>query len=361
MNSRPALFLLLGALACHTSSGRKVQAGAAGSVSIDTVPVLDIGSVDASGSVVFTNVIDAARLSSGVIVVADRGSRSIRFFSPRGVRVREVGRKGEGPGEYGLLTWIKRCAPDTLYIWDARYSRMTVLDSAGAFVRQFALPGNSDAISCTNSSIFVVLGYPKGDGMYSEHSPPTTAELTAYSSDGSRLHAFGSVSFGVLRPLAARTTVAVTGDRVFVGPGDSASIRVMTLSGTPLTPIALGVAGRPVEPRHYSAAIEHLLFFFMVPKDRERPREILFKIPAPKVLPAYREIFTDPTGAIWAVTSPLGDGVTVLQGADSLGKPLGVLRIPVELDVHEIGRDYLLGIAENASGEQRVLLYRLHR
>ena len=361
MIRRLALFLLLAILACQPSPARQRQASDTGSVSIDTVPELDIGAEDAAGSVVFMDVIDATRLSSGVIVVADRASHSLRFLTPQGALLREVGRKGAGPGEYDWLTSLEQCAPDSLFVLDQRQRRITVVDSAGKFIRQFGAPGESEAIRCTNPDTFIELGYPKEGGMFSADSPPTTAELTSYSSDGHPLHNFGLVPFGILRPLAARTTIAVSGGRVFVGPGDSAFVRVMTLSGTSLPAIVLGTTGRAVEPRHYTAEIEHILLFFRIPEDRERPREILLKIPAPKFLPAYREIFTDPTGAIWAVTSPLGEGVTVLEGADSLGRPLGELRIPLELDVHEIGRDYLLGIAENASGDQRVLLYRIRR
>jgi hypothetical protein len=97
------------------------------------------------------------------------------------------------------------------------------------------------------------------------------------------------------------------------------------------------------------------------PEERVRPREILMRIPAPATMPAFRELLADPTGAVWAVTSPAGEAVTVLEGIDSLGRPFPPLRLPGDLEVQAVGRDHILALAEDADGTQRVLVFKLTR
>jgi hypothetical protein len=61
------------------------------------------------------------------------------------------------------------------------------------------------------------------------------------------------------------------------------------------------------------------------------------------------------------VTSVPGDGVTIIQAAEPDGRVVGEVRLPVEMDVFEIGSDYLLGAYQLPDGEQRVAAYRFSR
>jgi hypothetical protein len=361
MINRLALFLLLSTVACQRSPAGKVQASAVASVSIDTIPELDIAAIDTSGAVVFMNVTDATRLSSGVIVVADRGGPSLRFLTPRGALVREVGRKGTGPGEFQILHWLEQCGTDAIYAWDPWQARMTVFDSAGRLVRQFSFPARPSDWSCNSQGISATLSSVQGFALESETAPPMTAELATFARDGVLLHSFGRITMRKNRPLAAVAAIVVAGDRLYFGGGDSTLVTVTTLTGNPISTVVLGVAGRPVTQAMYEATIDHSLLDLIRAEDREPLRKYLLKVPAPDHLPAFRALLADPTGAVWAVTSPFGAGVTELQGIDSLGHALGVLRLPRDLVVREIGRDYLLALAESGEGEQHVLLYRLHR
>lgn len=74
-------------------------------------------------------------LASGQVVVANSGSRELRFFDARGRHLRTVGRGGEGPDEFGFLSTVWRGPGDTLVVMDPRRRRLVVFDSAGSFVR----------------------------------------------------------------------------------------------------------------------------------------------------------------------------------------------------------------------------------
>jgi hypothetical protein len=322
---------------------------------------VDLAATDSLGRDRFGNATDATRLSGGIIVVADRGSMSLRFLSQDGTVLRAVGRKGAGPGEFQMLHWLEQCGTDAIYAWDPWQARATEFDSVGRFIRQFSFPARPSVWSCNSQGLSASLSSVQGFAFPSETAAPMTAELATYDHDGRLLHSFGRIVVGANRPLAAVAAIAVAGNRLYFGSGDSTLVTVTTLAGTPLTPVSLGVAGRPVSRAMYAAAIEHTLLGLIRAEDRDLPRKYMLKVPAPDHLPAFRALLADPTGAIWAVTSPFGVGVTELQGIDSLGRPLGELHLPRELDVREIGRDYLLGLTENGEGEQHILLYRIRR
>jgi hypothetical protein len=61
------------------------------------------------------------------------------------------------------------------------------------------------------------------------------------------------------------------------------------------------------------------------------------------------------------VASFPGDGATILQAVEPDGRVVGELRLPVEMDLFEIGMDYILGAYQLPDGEQRVSAYQFRR
>lgn len=62
----------------------------------------------------------------GNIYVADRWV--IRVFAPDGRLVRNIGRQGNGPGEFGTLSSVELMPGDSLYAFDGELSRVTVFE-----------------------------------------------------------------------------------------------------------------------------------------------------------------------------------------------------------------------------------------
>lgn len=69
----------------------------------------------------------------------------------------------------------------------------------------------------------------------------------------------------------------------------------------------------------------------------------------------------DPDGNVWVVLSLLGDSATTLRVFARDGRVVGDVAIPAELDVLEIGSDYLLASGEDAEGEAWVRMHRVRR
>jgi len=84
-------------------------------------------------------------LGADQLVVANSGSLTIRYFSLEGVLLREVGRGGEGPGEFGLLHTVHRFGPDTVAAWDPGLRRITLFDASGRTGRTVAVDIEAEA------------------------------------------------------------------------------------------------------------------------------------------------------------------------------------------------------------------------
>lgn len=71
----------------------------------------------------------------GVTVVADHGSRSLRYFSPEGQLKFSVGGEGGGPGEFMGIGGLWRYGADSLLVFDPAQQRGTVWDVEGKIAR----------------------------------------------------------------------------------------------------------------------------------------------------------------------------------------------------------------------------------
>ena len=93
------------------------------------------------------------------------------------------------------------------------------------------------------------------------------------------------------------------------------------------------------------------------PDIREQGRAVYAAIPMPDQTPAYRALLVDADDRLWAVVSPRGALETELHGIDRATGRRIEFRIREPVDVVEIGSDYVLAIAEDELGQQRILVY----
>ena len=95
---------------------------------------LRIGLVNGPEEYAFTQ-IDALLVGAeGSIYVVDLHSQGIRQFDRNGQFVRWIGREGEGPGEFRSILGIGALSDGRFSIWDYGNRRITVYDSAGAYI-----------------------------------------------------------------------------------------------------------------------------------------------------------------------------------------------------------------------------------
>lgn len=79
--------------------------------------------------------------SKGVIYLLDAHGPVVRAYGPDGVHIRNIGRDGEGPGEYSSPDGIAVLDDGRLLVRDPPNARITVFDSLGTLLQEWPLTG----------------------------------------------------------------------------------------------------------------------------------------------------------------------------------------------------------------------------
>lgn len=96
---------------------------------------LRFGELDGAPEYTFGRVNGLAVSESGVIWVVDSQVPVIRRYDPDGRYLGDVGREGQGPGEYGdRVEGIQPYPDGRMAIYDPRNARVTVYDTAGTYL-----------------------------------------------------------------------------------------------------------------------------------------------------------------------------------------------------------------------------------
>lgn len=359
-------------------------AGSAGAqlreLKVGLTPMLILGDNENDESTTFAGVDGSTRLPDGRIVVGDRGAYSVRVFSADGKPLKQLGRKGSGPGEFQYLARLWRCG-DEIFAYDIQNGyRVTVFSLELTYKREFRFGGPdlnspySSATACNANKQFIHFGWDK--------SPPTDGVIRkgvpfwfsrADEKVEARIGQFpGSERWGKITsaqtagsrplPFGKQPVIAIGTNRAYVGTAETFEIMVFDLSGkrigllqdnVPLTPVTKADIDKEIAltPGNISAATQKRL--------EASYAEILL----PKTMPAYGAFVVDALDNLWvqdykrAVSKQVRWTVFAPDG-----KLLARVMLPTDLTVHEIGRDYILGRYQDVEeAVPQVRLYRLTR
>lgn len=367
----PVVTLLFSLLAaCGNVEQTRRANGVPDQWTVDSVPIVDIIGTSVDGSVVLSEPIGGTRLPDGGIVVADRMASAVQFFDAEGRLLRATGRMGGGPGEFELLNWFGRCAQDTVYAWDARLRRMTLLAADGELQTTYGLPRDPgtdrppELLACSSAGVFASAAEDGTQG----YRAPLTGEgsrmrgpVLVTDGRGTIAGRVPNVPLYELRPLGRVVRLAVGGDRMYVATNDSAWVSVYGLDGLHLLDIAMGLELQPPTRHAFETAVEAQVRVFRDADMREGMQARLLEVEMPEYVPPVTALFVDPHGLLWVQTSEPGAPSTRLQVHDQSGSVRAVLTVPRELTIFEVGSDYVLGAFEDSLGEPHVVLWALRR
>jgi 6-bladed beta-propeller protein len=82
----------------------------------------------------FQRVSSGALLRDGSVAMFDEGSKTLFLLAANGTGITEVGREGEGPGEFQAGESVEVGAGDTLVVYDPRLRRLSSFDRSGRFL-----------------------------------------------------------------------------------------------------------------------------------------------------------------------------------------------------------------------------------
>jgi hypothetical protein len=114
---------------------------ATGSADLELVEEVRLGSIEGPPETSFGNVVSVAVTADGTTYVADVQVPVIRIFGAEGEYVGDLGRDGEGPGEYEGLWALAALPGGEIAVWHD-FAQVTVFGPDGAFRTRFTAPLN---------------------------------------------------------------------------------------------------------------------------------------------------------------------------------------------------------------------------
>jgi hypothetical protein len=196
------------------------------------VEELRIGVIDGDPRYTLGRVGDVVEASDGTIWIADDQLLAIRRYSPRGEHLGDVGRRGDGPGEFASIYGM-RASGDRVAVFDPNNARVQWFDLSGRYVEGFRAP--TDGLVIVNPFAPPLEATSDGDlvlltSVPDPSAPPTPDGRIPRKLVWLRLSASGEVRDTIPRPAPN---------------ADGAGTRVLTSSV--MNPLGYRVEGRNAE------------------------------------------------------------------------------------------------------------------
>lgn len=322
--------------------------------SISGTPVLDLAGTEGDRAR-FLNLTAAASLRHGSLAVVDGfGEKVVLLDSARG-SPRNFGSPGSGPGEFRMPQWVGECRPDSLFVWDAMTSRISVVDTLGQFGPQFSLPSRPYLLSCNAEGVAFILADATPGGSSDNSIPKGTTLVVTWGGD--TLGTLGSLPTMGTTLLGVASSGAIGSEWIAFGSAESDRIDIYSFSGKKLRDYSTGTEARAVGEQHIEKAIDARMDQIARSDKDSLIRVMLRKGPIAKKLPYFDRLFVDEEDRVWVVTSFPGDGFTELRVFSDETSPPAVLRIKYDMTVLDIRHGRLLGRQVGSDGVPHLLVF----
>lgn len=338
---------------------------------ISVEPTASIGVVEGDSAFLFQRIVDARFSSGGGIVVADGGLSVLRVYDPDGAFVAQMGRRGDGPGEFQELRGIWTVSPDTVAAWDSRALRLTYFGGDHSAARTVSLEsanatvgvGRLDFLAGALRDGSVVIG----SVALADEPGADRVTIERISTRGEHLDRLGETT-GLLRArLAERITgpvpfspypyVATYGDIVYHTNGTEPVVTAWSPTGE--RTIAFPAHDYDVEREWSSVAAE-------VEKRNVAPFvRAVATAPRPGSIPHLAGLLIDEAGRIWAKRYEPGTDAIWLGGggragggtwwvADPGGRLIAAVQVPAGFAPLQVEETRVLGVTVDSLGVERV-------
>jgi hypothetical protein len=376
-------------------------------------PVVQIGVVEGAAEYQLDGVQWVTRLSDGTLVVANGGSREIRYYDSAGRHRHTTGRSGAGPGEYRNISYMRRIAGDSVLVFDALNRRITVLDANGAHVRDMstvapvvpsadtraggapaaATPEQRMAARAISQALRVAAVLDDGTLLGTGSFGMTAAQNTEFARDtvtfevvrgdarvplplqyaGSERRVQvdeqgpGVVSIAMMSlPYARSVTATATADRFIIGSSHSYQLHVYDGSGTLRT-----IIRRPdVEPVPVTPALIDRFIDAQIDArrasgadvDEAAARRLGHSYARVDALPAFGPLIGTQSGGVWVkdfVVPGVSDPTERWSAYDASGRLLGGVDVPRGFRPLHVADDVVVGVIADDLDVQYVRVYEL--
>lgn len=307
----------------------------------------------------------------------------VRIFSSTGRHLRTLGGRGEGPGEFRILSPLAGLVEDTIWTWDRRLSRITWFSTDGDVLGNMHVPVNAgvdDLARLSDGTHLAKMAFNPElkDGSYL--APGSIWKLDSAGNVRDSLqnvgghdlqvtrNADGAVT-GILLPPFGRFPVVATGadDRIFTGWNGVYAVVVRSLAGDPVMVLSAPGLERRIDPAEVRSTRERWLERCSDEQCQRNINRMFDELQLPDRRPAFSALRADPLGNLWvAEYDPTGNVVVGWQGSgwhvfSGDGELLGRVAVPPGIRLYEIGANYVMGVRDNELGVPFVVRLPLSR
>ena len=369
---------------------------------VAAAPSLVIGRREGDERYLFGEVGGAVVLRDGRIAVLDTQGALVRVYSPEGEHIEDWGGRGEGPGEFNFPRSIFPYRGDSILVSEFVASGFTIFDDQGRFGRRMVPEmqvsfytewrkrmeeGDRSVMpaeSCCRlwgplATGAFLLSYPEMIPYTGTGTKRATVSAAITPDSGGAAENVGDFGGGTYQlGLQDRPThfqfppwfnMVPGPEGYFATEGVLYSINEYDVSGRLRRIIRLAREPRPVTDEVKAANEARLRERILAPGapieggSPEEVLEMMLAPPYPSHLPTFFQLRVDPEGNLWARQNQYGtDDETsdyFVFGAD--GGHLGVVELPTDLQVFQIGTDFILGSVRGDLDVAYVHLYAIEK
>ena len=317
---------------------------------------------------------------AGAWVIADPGRMGIHFIHPTGSH-RLIGRRGEGPGEFLILTGLWEEEDGAISVLDMVTGRMTRMDPSGDLLE-------SSRVMAEPGTVLGLMGPAPEGGLVAQrnltrHGEPgvglyrDSLEIVV-ERDGREVRVVGPLpgsdrfleGFPIFPiPFGLRVTYRVlSGGQLLIAPGDRDELRIMDLATGTETVVPVPLESQPVT-RDMRDALSMAAQAGATPWTTELVDRWLSRGELPTSTPVHGQARVDRSGWIWVQEPPVPGAPTRYLVLDREGHVHQRITLPAQVPAHgtpfidadeshalfrgedELGTPFLLVLARRCASE----------
>ena len=345
---------------------------------VGEAPAVSIGALEGDEVYQLYAVEDATRLSDGRVAVANGGTSEIRFFSADGGYLESWGALGEGPGEFAqwdpeaVGTW-----PGDSIVAAAWWRGQIVIFDADGNPGRTATLGEGrfsflglmpDGQILGKPSLLIGMNFGAGgstlrrqEAEFAVIAPTGEIRASLGTQPGDEWYFSPTGPAGRPHPFGRSVLAAVWGPLAVVSANDSYEIRAYDSDGVLAKIVRRDHELRPPTQAELDAWSTDS-YADRSEEDQARLSALFEGMTLVDFFPAFSALHSDPLGYLWVQEYRFPEqNENVWTVFDSGGRVQGFVETPRNLDVVEIGEDYILGTTTDELGVERVQLWPLER
>ena len=346
-------------------------------------PQMVLGQTEGGLGGEFAGIVDVVRAADGTIVVAESQFSNITFFSPDGTRIATSGRQGEGPGEFSRMSTLVADPEGRLLVFDRGHQRISEFTLDGDFVGDARLVRGADDRPIGGIGRFADGGWYswEADRMVGiEMGEMGRDTVGFYRFDGSAVgdalawvpgtmtshfefQGRGGLRHALLTP---RPLGVARGRCLLIGTSDAPVLHVLDRTGADLGEVDLDIEMERSTDDHrkqWVAATLARLSGLASLIQRFTLGRMSRRIGLAEWVPFTDGMVVDDLGYIWAQRFEFSDldGSAEWRVFTEAGTAVGMVTLPVAMQVTEISADAIIGFHTDEHGQQDVRIYALDR